>query len=57
MLPELNDALLLLYRSSVHFSALGTILSTVAIAAVSMSGDKKAPAPVEQQTNIEASSR
>ncbi|KAJ9108555.1 hypothetical protein QFC19_002271 [Naganishia cerealis] len=39
-----------------EYLALGTILSTAAIAAVSMSGDKKAPAPVEQQNNIEASS-
>ncbi|KAJ9107680.1 hypothetical protein QFC21_001140 [Naganishia friedmannii] len=40
-----------------EYLALGTILSTAAIAVASMSGDKKAPAPVEQQTNIEASSR
>ncbi|GHJ90232.1 hypothetical protein NliqN6_6634 [Naganishia liquefaciens] len=39
-----------------EYLALGTILSTAAIAMAATSGEKKAPAPVQEQSNIEASS-
>ncbi|KAJ9108025.1 hypothetical protein QFC20_003594 [Naganishia adeliensis] len=39
-----------------EYLALGTILSTAAIAVAASSGEKKAPAPVAEQKDIEASS-
>jgi hypothetical protein len=38
-------------------SALGTILSTAAIAMASSGGSKEAPAPVAEQKNIETGSK
>jgi hypothetical protein len=40
-----------------HHSALGTILSTAAIAMATSGGSKDAPAPVAEQKNIETGSK